>query len=326
MIRRYIKDRRLYLTFLAVTVIILTIVPFLYETYDKVCRYMTILVLFAGIVLALPDYLRWQKTVRDLEKTAGIPFPDAPLPSAGRDEPQRLYADLIKQYRREYEELREQTDAVSRDLRDTYVLWAHQIKTPIAAMRLLLEDKQDPQLNEQLFHIEEYVNQLLYYFRSESINSDFVIRSCSVDAVVRASLRKYSMVFIRRKLKLEYEPVDLHADTDDKWLGFVVEQLLSNATKYTQSGGIRIYGEDGCLVIEDTGIGIAPEDLHRIFEKGYTGLNGRQEQRSTGLGLYLCKEILKKLGHDIRIESEAGKGTKAVIVFEPDQETGNSTE
>ena len=189
-------------------------------------------------------------------------------------------------------------------------------------MRLLLEDKQDPQLNEQLFHIEEYVNQLLYYFRSESISGDFVIRSCSVDEVVRAALRKYSVIFIRRKLKLEYEPVDLQVDTDEKWLGFVVEQLLSNATKYTQSGGIRIYGKDGCLVIEDTGIGIAPEDLKRIFEKGYTGLNGRQEHRSTGLGLYLCREILKKLGHDIRIESEAGKGTRAVIVFDPENSSG----
>ena len=319
---RYIKDRKLYLSFLAVTVIILTVVPFLYETYDEVCRYMTILVLFAGIVLCVPDYLRYRKTVRELEKAAGIPLADAPLPSADADRPQRLYGDLIRQYRREYEELREQTDAVSRDLRDTYVLWAHQIKTPIAAMRLLLEDKQDPQLNEQLFHIEEYVNQLLYYFRSESISSDFVIRPCSVDAVVRAALRKYSVIFIRRRLKLEYEPVDLHTDTDEKWLGFAVEQLLSNATKYTQSGGIRIYGKDGCLVIEDTGIGIAPEDLKRIFEKGYTGLNGRQEQRSTGLGLYLCREILKKLGHDIRIESEAGKGTRAVIVFDPENSSG----
>ena len=322
MMRRYIRDRKLYLSFLAVTVIILTAVPFLYETYDKVCRYMTILVLFSGFALMIPDHLRYRKTVRELEKTAGIPFPDAPLPEGITDEPQRLYADLIRQYRQEYEELKEQTDRVSRYLLDTYILWAHQIKTPIAAMRLLLEDKQDPQLNEQLFHIEEYVNQLLYYFRSESISGDFVIRSCSVDEVVRAALRKYSVIFIRRKLKLEYEPVDLQVDTDEKWLGFVVEQLLSNATKYTQSGGIRIYGKDGCLVIEDTGIGIAPEDLKRIFEKGYTGLNGRQEHRSTGLGLYLCREILKKLGHDIRIESEAGKGTRAVIVFDPENSSG----
>ena len=317
MIFSYLKDRRLYLTFLILTLIILRFVPFLYDQFDDMIRYICILILFMGIVLLIPDYLIWRERIGELERLKAISIADTELPERSMNTADSLYQELIAEYRREYNELKSETQQQNKDLRDTYVLWAHQIKTPIAAMRLLLDDRKDPEINEQLFHIEEYVNQLLYYFRSGSISNDFVIREYDMDSIIQASLRKYSMIFIRKKLKLEYEPVGIRVETDEKWLGFVIEQILSNATKYTKTGSVRIYGENGNIVIRDTGIGIAPEDISRVFEKGYTGLNGRQENRSTGLGLYLCREILRKLGHDIAITGEVGKGTEVTIILEP---------
>ena len=149
----------------------------------------------------------------------------------------------------------------------------------------------------------------LVYIRLDG-GSDLVLRSCSVDAIVRASVRRFAGEFITHRLKLDYTPLDVSCVTDEKWLRFVVEQVLSNALKYTREGGISIYLEaPKTLVIRDTGIGIAPEDLPRIFEKGFTGYNGRGDQKACGLGLYLCRRVCAKLGHTITAESTPDHGT-----------------
>ena len=137
-----------------------------------------------------------------------------------------------------------------------------------------------------------------------------MFRACPLDGIRRASVKKFAPEFIGRRLSLDYELTGVTLVTDEKWFGFVVEQLLSNALKYTREGGIRIGLEDGkTLVIADTGIGISPEDLPRIFEKGYTGYNGRTDLSASGLGLYLCRRVCEKLGLGIRMESEVGIGT-----------------
>jgi signal transduction histidine kinase len=198
------------------------------------------------------------------------------------------------------------------DMTEYYTLWAHQIKTPIAAMRLLLQEEgPDPRaLSEELFRIEQYVEMALCYLRLDGGVSDYVLREADLDEVIRQALRKYAPQFIRKKIRLNYEPVGAGALTDEKWLSFVVEQVLSNALKYTPGGEIAIRLEAPLtLAISDTGIGIAPEDLPRVFEKGYTGLNGRFDKRATGIGLYLCRRIMTKLGHGISIESQPGEGT-----------------
>lgn len=163
---------------------------------------------------------------------------------------------------------------------------------------------------------EEQIKMALQYLRMEKMTSDLVFTRCDLDALIRQAVRKYAPLFIRRKIILSYEPVHCEVLTDEKWLVFVLEQILSNALKYTKSGSIHIYLSPDApktLVIEDTGIGIAPEDLPRIFEKGYTGCNGRADKRSTGIGLYLCRQIMEKLSHTIRIESEMGVGTKVYL-------------
>ena len=214
----------------------------------------------------------------------------------------------IETLRRAASERETANTARHREMVDYYTAWVHQIKTPIAAMRLTLQLDDTPngrKLMSQLLRIEQYVDMVLMYLRLDEGTSDYVIRSCDVDEVIRQSLRKFAGEFIDRRLTLHYAPVGLTAVTDEKWLGFVVEQVLSNALKYTPEGGsITIDAEEpATLCIRDTGIGIAPEDLPRIFEKGYTGYNGRGDQKASGLGLALCKRICGNLGASLSAES-----------------------
>ena len=209
--------------------------------------------------------------------------------------------------------LETQLNSRYQDMLDYYTLWAHQIKTPIASMRLSLQQEDTPkarQLLQELSRAEQYVGMVMVYLRLTDGGSDFVLRTCDLDAIVRQAVRRFAGEFITRKLRLCYEPLNAACVTDEKWLLFVVEQVLSNALKYTREGSITITMEHPkTLVIRDTGIGIAPEDLPRIFEKGYTGYNGRGDQKASGLGLYLCRTICRKLGHSITAESAPDEGT-----------------
>ena len=217
------------------------------------------------------------------------------------------------------------TDAETRmnrkysDSADYFTLWAHQIKTPIAAMRLLLQTGDSPEndeLEEQLFKIEQYVEMVLQYIRSDSISSDLEIKSYDLGKIVRSAVKKQ---FLRKKTRVIVGDINCRVLTDEKWLSFVIEQIISNALKYTSEGTVEIYMDKSAektLVIADTGIGIRPEDLPRIFEKGFTGFNGREDKKSTGIGLFLCKKILTKLSHTITVTSEVGKGTAVKLCLD----------
>lgn len=290
------------------------------------CRLPLAAVLYAWLlcgllVLAafLAGFCRYLKRLKVLEAAAAQPaFPLDELPEA-EDELERNYQLLLHQKEEEKNLVLEETETARRELNDYYTMWVHQIKTPIAAMHLLIQSGEPlkaSKLGAELFKIEQYVGMVLQYLRIESPDHDLVLQECDLDAVVRQAVRKYARTFIGKKLALDYGQLDCTVLTDEKWLLFIVEQLLSNAVKYTREGGISIYmdpEQEKTLVIEDTGIGIAPEDLPRIFEKGYTGWNGRKDKKSTGIGLYLCKKVTDRLSHRIAVTSEVGKGTKVKL-------------
>lgn len=211
------------------------------------------------------------------------------------------------------------SDRSRSEMTDYYTMWVHQIKTPIAAMRLLLQSEHpmDQQaVLQELFKIERYVELVLGYLRMENMSSDLVLKHSDLSSILHSAVKKYASVFIYKKIKLELREMNCSVLTDEKWLIFVIEQILSNALKYTKSGLISIYLDETrekTLIIEDTGIGIQEEDLPRVFERGFTGYNGHMDKKSTGIGLYLCKKILYKLSHSIHITSETGTGTKVHI-------------
>ena len=201
------------------------------------------------------------------------------------------YQAIIQALKQEQNQLRTDMTLRYQDMVDYYTIWAHQIKTPIAAMRLTLQNEDSSlsrQLSEELQRIEQYVEMVLAFLRLDSDSKDYVFREQELDPIVRDAVKKFAGQFIRKKLFLRYEPLNARVLTDEKWLSFVIEQLLSNALKYTNTGGITIDLEKPqILCIRDTGIGIAPEDLPRVFEKSYTGYNGRSDKKASGIGLYL---------------------------------------
>lgn len=205
------------------------------------------------------------------------------------------------------------------DLMDYYTLWAHQIKTPIAASSLLVGEIEDKkvknQLEKELFKIESYVNIVLQYLRLESFHEDLVLKKENVEDLVKEIVKKYAIFFIQKGLSLHLHDLDRTIITDRKWFVVILEQVLSNSLKYTSQGGIEIYFQEDTLYIKDSGLGIQDADLLRVFERGFSGYNGRLTQQSSGLGLYLSKKIADELGHQISIASQVGHGTTVMISF-----------
>lgn len=199
------------------------------------------------------------------------------------------------------------------DIEEYYTTWLHQIKTPIAAMKLTLQNEDTAiarKLSDNLFRIEQYAEMAMCYLRLGSDSTDYLFKEHNLDQIVKDSIKRFAGQFIGKGVKLKYSESGKTVITDEKWLGFVIDQVISNAIKYTTSGYVSIYTESPLtLCIADTGCGIAPDDLPRIFERGYTGYNGRADKRASGLGLYLCKTICDRLGHTITAESNPGNGT-----------------
>ena len=323
-IKSYIQRHRLGLVLFVIYVVIFAVVMYLYRLPMETVGYAAGLCTALGLVVGVVDSLRYRRKIESLRwqrEAVRNGVERLPVPE---DEQERLYQELLEISRDEWMAQVAQLMKEKRDVKDYFTLWTHQIKTPVAAMGLLLQQEvtgdeehyqQKRQVKNELFRIEQYVDMVLQYLRLTDGINDFVLREYELDGIIRQALRKYTPMFIRKNLKLKYEPVKEKVATDEKWMVFVVEQLLSNAIKYTSSGEIRIYMENGCLVIEDSGIGILPEDLPRIFDKSYTGYNGRKDKKASGIGLYLVKEILGRLGHKIYAESEPGVGTKMKVLF-----------
>lgn len=323
-LRAYLYDKRKVIVAYLFIVAVFFAVAALYD-YRQVMNnmvYAVELTLFFGVIAALYDYRNYRTKCEALflvlekeeEWTENLP--------EMADFPEKLYRQLLMKVEEQMRESLIEYSEKQKDMADYYTMWTHQIKTPIAALRLLLEGQQEA---EELFKIEQYAEMALCFARLDSLSSDFLFGERDVYEIVKGAMRKYSVLFLRSGLRFRMEEFEIRAVTDEKWLGFVVGQVFSNALKYTREGGIAIYGADAAgnpcpgqvryLVVEDTGIGIRESDLPRIFERGFTGYNGRLDQKATGLGLYMCDRIIRRMGHTIRVESRQGKGTKVILGF-----------
>lgn len=294
------------------------------------------------LITVLVGFFRYSSKVKALSNALKRPVEEqAQLPEA-TDDVEMLYQRLLENQSIARSESESSAAIRQSQMRDYYSMWVHQIKTPISAMKLLLEvereelgqlicdDEQGQYLlsdnmdsfEDELFRIEEYVSMALQYQRVSSTENDFVLEKVSVDGVIRDAIKKYAKIMIRRHIGINYSGTGQEVYTDGKWLAFMLEQILSNAIKYTPQGFVTIETAEEkdrfFITIKDTGIGIKAEDLPRVFEKGYTGYNGHADKKATGIGLYLCRQMADKLGHTIRMESEIGKGTKVWIGFDLD--------
>lgn len=315
MFGRWLNSR---IKYIVLFVFILIIYPVWFYCLDigvKYSVYPTIFNLAVGIIALTVDYFQTKqkfnqlKDIRDFV-TALREFPDPA--NVSEEELQRIIEDLCD----EHAATKSDNESSAEEMVEYYNLWVHQIKTPIAGMRLRLDGMDSDEariLKSQLVRIEQYVEMVLIYQRLNSSSTDYVFAKTNINNVTKACIKKFMGDFFSKHLSVDYQLTDTVILTDEKWISFVIEQVISNAIKYTNEGKVTISMEDDVLIISDTGIGIREEDLPRIFEKGYTGNNGRVDLRASGLGLYLCKKICENLGHSITAKSEVGKGTSILI-------------
>lgn len=370
----YLKNKKSNIIQVVLAYVVLLLVIWLYNLpYYEALSFGIELYGALYIVYLIYDYSVFADKIRTLERNIktddiqNIALPDK------KNDVEALYADIIIKL---HEQKRKQYDAgveASRNLKDYYACWAHQIKTPIAAAKLIIQslddvvrnlentswgnfcnecydkryddlknnqsnekngdndlEKLNRKLNElshEMFRIEFYTDAVMDYLRLEDISSDYEFKLCRLDTAVKKAVKKFAPQFIGRHISLHIEQIEDSVCTDSKWLGFIIEQLISNAVKYSKDGGsVRIYtlhGSDGIkknskddslqLVIEDTGIGISEEDIPRIMERGFTGYNGRLDKKSSGIGLYLCRKAADRLGFVITYDASYKNGTRVVI-------------
>lgn len=326
----FLKIRKMPIIIFTGIVVIFGILFYLYDIpFDAIIYGCELSFVWCAVCLFI-DFYKYYKRHKLLHINREQFFDDAEQLPEHMDIIEYDYQELAKELYQAKQELISKNRIAKKELLDYYGMWVHQIKTPIAALDILLQNTERMlyQLDEkemmqkaisvsdmkmELFKIEQYVEMALNYFRVEDISSDLVFKKQELDDMVCQVIRKYAKIFISKKIKMDFKPTKACIVTDEKWFIFVLEQLISNALKYTKKGQISIYMKEKSLVIEDTGIGIPAEDLPRIFEKGFTGYNGRENKKSTGIGLYLCKNIMDKLQWNITVDSEVGSGTKIYL-------------
>ena len=339
--KRYFFDRRKVIGMYVHIIVIFLLICNLNQLDNFLdIFYAVVITSFLGICYGIYDYIQYYSRYKELKiitNGIGESFDYIPL---GKNLIEESYVEIIRKLEEERRRVLSKKEEKETEMKDYYTMWAHQIKTPIAALKLLLhkEELQSKMITysimEELFKIEQYVEMVLQYLRLENMSSDLILKEYELKEIVNQVVKKYGVLFINRHLSFQLEEFQKKVLTDEKWLSLILEQLISNAVKYTPSGGISIYLEEGehkieegekrvdaILVIKDTGIGIRKEDQPRIFEKGFTGYNGRMNKKSTGIGLYLCKQAADKLSHKIVMTSEIEKGTIMKIYFYRNDET-----
>lgn len=318
----YLKERFKVIIAFVTFIVIFFIVYSLYHISFEPILYSSILVVTLAVIFSIYDFYKYYTNNVKLKSILrDIQYVEDSLPES-RSLLEQYYQEIIKNLYESNKSMESISDNNNSEMIEYYTMWVHQIKTPIAALHMILQSmevgKEKGDISQELFKIEQYVEMALHYVRMGTMSSDLRLESYSIKSIVSNVIKKYSPIFINKKIKLDFEEIDIEVITDEKWISFVLEQIISNALKYTKKGTISIYMDNESketLVIKDTGIGIAKEDIPRVFERGFTGYNGRMDKKSTGIGLYLCKKILDNLSHKINIVSEVGKGTIVAIDF-----------
>ncbi|NMD68944.1 HAMP domain-containing histidine kinase [Bacillus sp. DNRA2] len=327
----YVKDKRYFLLFFMIVMVFTSIIlivsvdgePLLSNLlYMNIsCMIFAVGYLTAGYFHHRRFYLELKGAIDSKQREIAAILPEP------QNTQHKLFLELIEKFIAENDKQLQTLLDEKRDGQDFIMTWIHEVKLPIAASRLIMEnssgktvDSVVDKLEDELNKIDQYVEQALYYSRIDTFSKDYFIAEISLNKIVKNSVKKYAKLFINKAIRFEMKDMEQFVHSDSKWLGFIVDQILANSLKYTDvSGEIAVYFDEDNkakrLIIQDNGIGISPEDIGRVFDKGFTGATGRSHTKSTGIGLYLAKQLAQKLGHRLTIESEQGSYTKLIIHF-----------
>ena len=326
----YLKDQSTliitWVLFFILTNVILWLTPNLEESTSSM-TYLALLSVILLSVFLITDYIKkkkwWEQLETEQHQTSG-----ATALTTARSCEEHLYQEYLNELNREHYQERNEISQQAQEQKDYIDSWVHEIKVPLSSLTLLTEaieedisEKRYTQLLKNIKKMDDYVEQVMYYSRLDHFSKDYLIQSHSLKKIIQKNIKHSADDFIQQNISFRLEGDDYAVLTDDKWLHFILNQLLNNALKYTDTGGsITISLSDNqqgvWLNLTDSGIGIPKEDIRRIFDKGYTGQNGRNEERnSTGLGLYLAKSLTIKLGHQLFVTSTVGEGTTFSLLF-----------
>ncbi len=313
----YIKDRIGIIAINCFVFILFAVTFYLYRLPLEAVGYPIILCIIFELSVAVYDFTKYkakhnkmQLLLQNIMVTNNIiKYSDSLI--------DQDYCNVINLLLEQRKKTQEHYDSNFNDINEYYTVWVHQIKTPIASMKLSLQHedtKLSRKLSSELYRIEQYVQMVMAYLRMNAVSTDYLFVECDIDSLIKQAVKCFSTDFIEKKINLIYEPVNTRVVTDKKWLLFVLEQVISNSLKYSKKGYIKIYLDERLrLCIEDSGIGIASEDIPRIFENGYTGNIGRMDKKSSGIGLYLCKTVCDKLNINLSAQSTLGEGTRIML-------------
>lgn len=236
----------------------------------------------------------------------------------------RIIYDVLRETNKDMHENVKKYEDMQKEYKEYIETWVHEIKTPIASTKLIIENNESvttDKINLEIKKVEGFIEQVLYYSRSNDVSKDYIVKEFELKSAVMKAIKRNSRDFINKKIALNIDSIDGNVFSDSKWVEFIVNQIIGNSIKYSKSQGgiVKIYSTENrnniVLSIEDNGVGIIDRDVNRVFEKGFTGENGRSFGRSTGIGLYLCKELCIKLGLGIQIESKESIGTTVNLIF-----------
>lgn len=327
--KQYFKDKA-YLIISSIIIYFL-IISFLFavNTNRPAIVVVSIMFWFLIIFILLKEYHRRNTYYRELEASLAS-LDQKFLLTEILKEPSFLDGQILFQTLREVD--KSMCDHVNLyknkqlDYKEYIEMWVHEIKTPLAASKLIISNNPSPitkSIDEELDKLDAFVEQALFYARSATLEKDYLIKDINLSPLLNKVIRKHSKSFIYKNIKLDIQDMDTNVYTDSKWLEFIIDQIIGNSLKYIteENGEIHIYTKQLSnaieLYIQDNGVGISEQDLPRIFDKGFTGSNGRNNEKATGIGLYLCKTLCEKLYLDIRAESH--QGTTIIIHFPKNQ-------
>lgn len=315
---RYIKSIAVNIVMCLVTAAVFSVICVLWSYDIRAVAYSLVLCAAIATVPFFIGYYSFKSRVKQLEGIIGdydTACERLPREKSGAE---REWHEIVCSMFTEMKKREREAEEKLKTAENYYTAWAHQVKVPISAIHLILaeaEDRTRRDVGAELTRIEQYTDMIMAYVRLDSSSTDYVFREVSLDNVIKSVIRKYSGMFIRKKLTISFEDSSEKVLGDEKWISFILEQLLSNALKYTNRGGIKINVQNGVVSVSDTGIGIAKEDIPRIFEKGFTGINGRTSGVSSGIGLYLIRRVCSEMGYSLSVESEQGEGSMFTVDF-----------